>query len=191
MKNHSWILGLALVAFLAGCAQPPKTEIDAAEAAVAQAAGSPEVALYAPKDLERAQAALEQMRSDVKARQYDKAKANAAEAVSAAQAAIAAAGSEEARAKAKAESLVDSVTRTLPQVERLLSEAAKVKKAKLDLASAAAKLAAAKTALTAAQQAQDKKDYASAASKAGEAQLILADLQNAISASVQASTRKK
>ncbi len=191
MKRHAWLLSLILVLALAGCAKPPKAEMDSAESAVASAAKSPDVAAYAPDNLQRAKSALEQMRSEATARRYDKAKAFAVEATDSANAAVAAAGTNKERAKAKAGELIDAVKLALPKTEKLLASAAKIKKANIDLTARKAEIAGAKLGLADAEAAMAKADYLKAVEKAGAAQKSLADIDNAISAAVQAATRKK
>lgn len=191
MKYYALLLPVILVLALSGCAKPPKAEIDAAEAAVARADQSPDVVLYAPDALDRAHKALELMRAEVAARHYDKAKAAASEATTAATDALAAAQENKERSKAKAEELIGAVKQALPQAEKLLANALRVKKAKIDRAAKTAELEGAKAALAEAEAAFAQGDYLKAIEKAGSAQKAIADFESGIGSSVQAATRKK
>jgi hypothetical protein len=191
MKYYALLLPVILVLSLSGCAKPPKAEIDAAEAAVARAEQSPDVVLYAPEALQRAQKALERMRAEVSARHYDKAKAAASEATTAATDAVASAQANKERAKSKAEELIGAVKQALPQAEKLLANALKVKKAKIDRAAKTAELEGAKAALAEAEASFAQGDYLKAIDKAGSAQKALADFESEIGSLVQAATRKK
>jgi hypothetical protein len=191
MKRSLRILSLLLIVAMAACAKPPKAEMDAAEAAYARVSKLPDVAAYAPDALQRLQTAIDNMRAESKARHYDKAKAFAADATTAADAATAAATANKERSKAKAQELIDATKKALPEAEKLLASAARVKSAAIDRNAQAAEIAGAKTALADAQAAFAAGDYLKAVDKAGGAQKTLADLQAAISAAVQSATRKK
>jgi hypothetical protein len=197
MRKKLWLFMTAMLVLalagtvLAGCAKPPKAEMDAAEAAVARAEKNADVPLYAPETLQRAKAALEQMRAAASAKGYDKARALAAEATASADAAITEAAANKERAKAKAGELIAAVTAALPQTEKLIAQAAKVKRANLDIAQKKADFEAAKATLAEAQSAYDQGNYLDAADKAGTAQKALADIESAIAAAVQSATRKK
>jgi trimeric autotransporter adhesin len=191
MKLRFWFLPLMLVVVVAGCAKPPKAEIDAAEAAVARASQSPDVVAYAPEELQRAKKALDQMRSEVAARHFDKAKAAAIEAKAAADGAIAAAPANKEKAKIQAGDLIAAVKSALPQARALLAKASRVKKASVDVAGKAAELEGASASLAEAESAFDQGDYRKAIEKAESAQKTIADIEGEIGSSVQASTRKK
>lgn len=191
MKRNLWILPLLLALAVVACSKAPKAEIDAAETMVARAQSTPDVVVYAPEDLQKAKKALEQMRAEVAARHYDKAKAFASEATTAAHAAIATAQTGKARAKTKAGELIEAVKQALPQADKLLAGAAKVKKARIDRVAKAAEIEAAKTTLAEAESFFAQGDYIKAIEKAGSAQKSLADIESEISGAVQAGTRKK
>jgi hypothetical protein len=191
MKRLIWLLPLILVFALSACAKAPKAEMDAAETAVARAEAAPGVVTYAAEDLQRAKRALDAMRSEAAAKHYDKAKSFAAEATSAAAAAISSAQANKDRAKAKAAELIEAVKQALPKTEKLVSSAAKVKKAKFDYAAALSAIEAAKASLAEADAAFAKETYLVAADKAAEAQKGLADLESEIGEAVQGATRKK
>ncbi len=191
MRRQIWLLPLAIALVMVACAKPPTAEMSAAEAAFARASGSPDVVAYSPDDLQRAKKAIDQMHSEAKARHYDQAKTLASTATTAANAAIASAQTNKERAKAKAQELIAAVKQALPQTQKLLSSAKRVKKAKIDGAAASAAIEAAKIALSEAEGALGQGDYLKAIDRASAAQKALADTQSEISAAVQAATRKK
>ena len=108
MKRRLWLFPLIAILALASCAKAPKAEVEAAEAAVARAEKAPDVAAYAPEELKRAQNLLADMRKELAAKRYDKAKAFAASAKEAADAAVAAAPANKDRAKGRAASLIET-----------------------------------------------------------------------------------
>jgi hypothetical protein len=191
MKRQYVFLPLIITLALVACAQPPKAEIDAAEAAFAKAQSSPDVAAYAPEALARAERAISVMRDEVAAKHYDKAKAAAIDAKTAAENAVAMAVEGKDRAKAKAEETIAAAKKAEPETVKLLADAAKVKKAKLDLAVLNDALKAAQASLADADGAFAKSDYLIANDKAASAQKAFADIQAAIATSVQGATRKK
>jgi hypothetical protein len=191
MKRHIWLMPVILVLALAGCVQPPKADMAAAEAAVARAEASADVAAYAPAELQRAKTALTQMRNEAAARHYDKAKAQAAEAIKNADTAIASAQANKARSKTKAEELIAAVKQALPQAEKLLADTARVKKAKIDREAKASELKGAKSGLAEAEAAYASGDFLTAIDKASAAQKTLADIESEIGGAVQSATRKK
>lgn len=191
MKRLFWLVPAILILILAGCAQPPKAEVDAAEAAVARAAKSPDVVAYAPNELRRAQDSLAEMRTELAAKRYDKTKTLALAATDAAEAAIAAAPVNKDRAKVRASELIEAVKKAIPEAEALLKSTARLPKGTIDLAAKAIAIAEAKASLDAAEAAFAAGDYLKAIEKASAAQKTLSDLTSEISAAVQTTTRKK
>jgi hypothetical protein len=191
MKGHIKLLGLLLVIALAACSKPPSAEMKAAEAAVARAGQSADVVSYSPEDLQRSKTALDQMHAAATARHYDQAKTFAAEATSAANAAIASAQSNKDRAKARAIELIDAVKQALPQTQKTLAAALKIKKANINRSAKTASIEESKAGLADAEKALGQGDYLNAITKASAAQKILADLSSELSAAVQGATRKK
>jgi hypothetical protein len=186
-KFLPFMLALGLVA----CAQPPKAEIAVAEAAFAKAQASPDVAAYAPEALARAEKAIALMREEVAAKRYDKAKDAAVQAKAAADGAVAAVTPNKERAKAKADETLTAARSASPEAEKLLADASRVKKAKLDIEAETVRLKEAQASLASAEEAYAKGDYLAATSQASAAQKAFADLQAEIAAAVQGATRKK
>ncbi len=191
MKRRLWLVPALVLLALASCAKPPKAEVDAAEAAVAKAEKSADVQTYAPAELKRAQDALAEMRKELAAKKYDKAKTLALSASEAAEAAIAAAPGNKDRAKSRAAELIATAKKAAPEVEKLLAAALKLKKPVLDRSARSAELAAAKSKIVDAETAFASGEFYKAADAAGSAEKALADLRSAIAQAVQSATRKK
>ena len=191
MKRRLWLFPLIAIFALASCAKAPKAEVEAAEAAVARAEKAPDVAAYAPEELKRAQNLLADMRKELAAKRYDKAKAFAASAKEAADAAVAAAPANKDRAKGRAASLIETAKSAYAEVDKLLKAAAKLKKSGLDLPAKNAALVGAKSGIADAEAAYAAGDYLKAADIAAKAEAALAELKTSVGLAVQATTRKK
>lgn len=191
MKNLKWLLPALLALTILACAKAPQAEIDSAKAQVAKAAQDADVQAYAPDTLKRAEEALAKMQAELAAKRYDKVKAFAAEAQSAAIAAFADAKMAKDRVKGQAASLIEAAKAALPEAEKTLASALKLRPAKLDLAAASKALADAKAAIAEAEAALSGGDFLKSRDRAQAAQTGLADLMKTMSEAVQAATRKK
>jgi PAB1-binding protein PBP1 len=196
VKRSNWIPAIilaaaSLVAALGSCAKAPQAEIDAARSAVATAAQSADVPVYAPDTLKRAQDALSTMEAELKAKHYDKTKIAAADAKENADKSLAEAAVAKEAARVDASGLLDELATSLPAADKTLAAAKKVRKAKLDFKALSAQLAAVKSTVTDAKADFDASRYGSARDKAAGAKTSLADLIGQISAGIQNATKKK
>lgn len=185
------ILSLCVAFAFISCAKAPTAEADAARAAVSAAAANPDVPVYAADTLKRAQSQLSDMEAELKAKAYDKAKASAIDAKASAEKSIsdAAAGKEAARSQAA--SLLAELKTSVADADKLLSQARKLRRAKLDYAALGTELDGIKATVQDAQSDYDNGSYASSADKAADAKTRLADFVARISTAVQNATRKK
>jgi len=196
VKRSTWIPALilaaaSLVVALGSCAKAPQAEIDAARSAVAAAAQSADVPVYAPDTLKRAQDALSTMEAELKAKRYDKTKLAAGDAKENADKSLAEAAVAKEGARVDASGLLDELTASLPAADKTLAAAKKVRKAKLDFKALSAQLASVKATVADAKADFDAGRYGPARDKAAGAKTKLADLISQISEGIQNATKKK
>jgi hypothetical protein len=186
----SIVLGLVVAA--AGCASPPKADIDAAKAAVEQgtAAGAGEYAADSLKAAQDAQAALD---AEVKAQQgkwigasYTKAKelAAAAKAAGDKAAADAAAGKQQARADATA--AISDARAALTQAQALLDKAPRGKGSAADIEAMKGDLATGAKAIADAESALGAERFLEAKAKAESAKSAATAVTTAVEAAMAA-----
>ena len=185
------ILPVLVVLAVAACAKPPQADIDAARTAVANAAKNADVVAYAPDTLKSAQDKLAQMDTELAAKHYDKVKTIALDARATAETAINDAARNKEKAQADATTLIDALKKALPDANKKLAAAKRVRGVKLDFAGLTAGLAAAKGTLADADKDQAAGDFASALQKANAVQATVNDTEKAVSDAVQAATSRK
>jgi len=185
------ILPVLVVLAVAACAKPPQADIDAARTAVANAAKNADVVAYAPDTLKSAQDKLAQMDTELGAKHYDKVKTIALDARATAETAINDAARNKEKAQADATTLIDALKKALPDANKKLAAAKRVRGVKLDFAGLTAGLAAAKGTLADADKDQAAGDFASALQKANAVQATVNDTEKAVSDAVQAATSRK
>ncbi len=185
------ILPVLVVLAVAACAKPPQADIDAARAAVANAAKNADVVAYAPDTLKSAQDKLAQMDTELAAKHYDKVKTIALDARATAETALNDAARNKEKAQADAATLIDALKKALPDAGRKLAAAKRVRGVKLNFAGLTAGLAAAKTSLANADRDLAAGDFASALQKANAVQATVNDTERAASDAVQAATSRK
>jgi len=190
MRYLKVLVPVVLVAALGACAKPPQADIDAAKAAVAEAAQNADIVEYAPDTLKTAQDKLAQMQTELDAKHYDKVKSLALEAKAAAETAATDASKGKEKAQTDATALIESLRQALPEATQRLTAAKKVKGLKLDFGTFTKQLADARTAIADAQKDLDSGDFASALQKATTIQAQLADGDKMISDAVAALKKK-
>ncbi|MEW6671635.1 MAG: hypothetical protein AB1427_08020 [Thermodesulfobacteriota bacterium] len=117
---------VTVIAMLAGCSQPPKQEVDAANAAL-QAAVAAGAEQYAAAELKAAQDLSAKLNGEMEKKDYKAAKQTAVEMKDAADKAKAAAEAEKAKAKEAATAGAAEVKQGLEKAKGLVAEAAKMK----------------------------------------------------------------
>jgi len=112
-----------LTLFFAGCARPPTEEMDSAVEAVTRAEADNDAVLYAQGTLARAREALSRMRAAADARNFDAARAYAAEAIDAAERAVAEGRAGAERARSEAHAVITDLSPRFAETERGINDA--------------------------------------------------------------------
>ena len=191
MKALKVVFPVMIALVVAACAKPPQADIDAARAAVAAAAKSPDIVAYAPDTLKSAQDKLAQMESELTAKHYDKVKTLALDAKATAASAATDAATNKAKAQSDATALIAALKQALPDAARKLAAARRVRGIKLDFAALTKALGEAQVAVADADTDLANGNYASALQKATAVQNQLSDAEKAVSDAIQAATARK
>jgi hypothetical protein len=195
MKHAKWsiaaLISVALAATFVSCAQPPKAEVEAAQAAIARAESDADVPVYAADSLARAKDTYARMQKELDAKKYDAAKSLAQETVQAADKAISDAKSNKERIKSSAATTLSAVKSAIPETEGALASARKTRGVKLDFAAAGSDLENIKRSVAAAEADFNGGSFKTALEKAEGAQSRLRDLNSRIAEAVRAVSRKK
>ena len=185
------VIVLGLVVAAAGCASPPKADIDAAKAALEQAttAGAGQYAAESLKAAQDAQAALD---AELKAQEgkwfgsYAKAKELAAAAKAASDKAVADAASGKEKAKAEAAAAINDAKTALSEAQALLDKAPKGKGSAADIEAMKGDLTTAGTAITDAEAALGGDRILDAKAKAESAKAAATSVKTAVEAAMAA-----
>jgi hypothetical protein len=191
MKYAKVFLPIALALVIGACAKPPQADIDAARAAVADAAKNADIVAYAPDTLKSAQDKLAQMETELTAKHYDKVKALALDAKATAGSAANDAVKGKEKAQADATALIAALKQALPDASKKLAAAKKVKGIKLDFAGLTKQLSDAQAAIADAEKDMTDGNFASALQKATAVQTQLSDGQKMVADAVQATGNRK
>jgi Domain of unknown function (DUF4398) len=191
MKYLKALVPVALVLALGACAKPPQADIDAARTAVDNAAKTADIVAYAPDTLKSAQDKLAQMETELTAKHYDTVKTLALDAKATAENAANDAAKNKAQAQTDATALIDALKKALPDADKKLAAAKKVKGIKMDFAAMTKALTDAKAAVADADKDLAAGNFASALQKATAVQAQLNDGEKQLSDAVQAATNKK
>jgi hypothetical protein len=185
------IVPVLLVLAMAACAKPPQADIDAARTAVANAAKNADVVAYAPDTLKSAQDKLAQMDTELAAKHYEKVKTIALDARSTAETALNDAARNKEKAQADATTLIEALKKAIPDANKKIAAAKRVKGIKLDFKALAQQMTVAKAAISDAEKDLAAGDFASALQKASAVQAQMNDGEKAVSDAVQVATSKK
>ena len=185
------LVPVALVLALGACAKPPQADIDAARAAVSAAAKNADIVAYAPDTLKSAQDKLAQMETELTAKHYDKVKTLAVDAKATAASAANDAARNKEKAQADATTLIDALKAALPDADKKVAAARKVRGIKLDFGAITKQLSDARAAVADADKDLSSGDFATALQKATAVQAQLNAGEKEISDAVQAATRSK
>jgi len=186
------VLGLAVAA--AGCGSPPKTDIDAAKAALEQATAAG-AGQYAAESLKAAQDAQAVLDAELKAQQgkwfgsYDKAKEMATAAKAAGEKAVADAAAGKQKARADASAAIDEAKALLNQAQGLLDKAPKGKGSAADIEAMKGDLTTAGTAIADAEAALGAERFLDAKAKAESAKAAATTVKTAVEAAM--ATKKR
>ncbi len=199
MRFLKIFIPLLVLAMLAACAKPPQAETDAAKLALDTAVANPDVAAYAPGALQAAQDRLAQLQSELDAqaakgalsRKYDEAKNMALEAQAAAEGLAAQAATAKEQTKAEAMTLLNELAIAVPEAEKGLAAAKRVRGISLNFPSLTSSLAQAKTEVAAADAAYNNGDFATAKATAAAVKDSLAMGQQVVADAVSAAKVSK
>jgi hypothetical protein len=199
MRFLKVLIPLLVLAMLVACAKPPQAEVDAAKTALDTAVANPDVAAYAPSALQAAQDRLAQLQSELDAqaakgalsRKYDEAKNMALEAQAAAEGLAAQAATAKEQTKAEAMTLLNELAIAVPEAEKGLAQAKRVRGVALDFKALTASLAQAKTEVAAADTAYNSGDFATAKATAAAVKDSLAQGQQVVADAVAAAKVSK
>ncbi len=191
MKHAKVFLPIALALVVGACARPPQADIDAARAAVADAAKNADIVAYAPDTLKSAQDKLAQMESELTAKHYDKVKALALDARATAGTAANDAARGKEKAQADATALIAALQQALPDAAKKLASAKRVRGITLDFAGLTKELSDAQAALVDADKDLTDGNFASALQKATAVQAQLSAGEKAVGDAVQAAGNRK
>jgi hypothetical protein len=197
-KFRGALIAIAVVALAIGCAKPPQTEIDAANAAL-EAAKTAEAADYAPEALSAAEDAISQLNTELKAqeekfalmRRYENAKQLAASATDAANNAAQQAASEKQRLQQQATDLIAQAKTSITEVGALVDTAPKGKGSAADIAALKADLAAAESSLAEAEAAVAAGKFKDAVAKAESVQQSVTGVKTAVEEAIAAKGGRK
>ena len=186
MRYLKVLIPVVLLAALVACAKPPQADIDAAKAAVATASQNPDIVAYAADTLKTAQDKLAQMQTELDAKHYDKVKSLALDAKSTAESAVNDAAKGREKAQADATTLIDSLKKELPEAQKKVAAAKKIKGLKLDLNAFKKQLKDAKPVLADAEKQLAAGNFAVALQTAGTIQAQLTDGEKTIADAIAA-----
>jgi hypothetical protein len=186
-KFRGALIAIAVVAFALGCAEPPQTEIDAANASL-ESARAAEAGDYAPEALSAAEDSMNQLEAELKAqdekfalmRRYETSKQLAQAASDAANSAAEQAGAEKQRLQTQADDLIASTRTQITEAQALVDQAPKGKGSQADIAALKADLAAAETSLAEAEAAAASGQYRDAVAKAESVQQSVQGVKMAV-----------
>jgi len=158
---------------------------------VAAAAKNPDIIAYAPDTLKSAQDKLAQMESELTAKHYDKVKALAQDAKATAGTAATDAATNKAKLQADVTALIGALKQALPDAQKKLADARRIRGIKLDFAALSTQLGNAQAALADADTDLSNGNYVSALQKAGAVQDQLTAGEKTISDAIQAASSRK
>jgi predicted kinase len=181
---------LALTVFLSGCAKPPTAEMDAAAAALTRAENDPDAVAYGSPSIIRARDALANMRSEAAAKKYDSAKTYAQEVVTAADKAIADGKTGAQRARDEATNLLNGVRTQLGETQKNI-ETARGRNVRVDFNAINGDFNNARNQVDQAQNALSGADFRGSIEKSQSARAILGSIDNRLTQTSIATSRKK
>lgn len=199
MRSLKIIIPLLALLALVACQKPPEAEVDAARAALDTAVQNPDVAAYAPNELQAAQDRLNRLQAELDAqaakgalsRKYDQAKNMALEAQAAAEGLAAQATAAKEQTKAEAMTLLNDLRISVPEAEQGLAQARRVPGIRLDIKGLTASLAQAKAEVAAAEDAYNRGDYLTARATAAAVKGSLTQGQQVVADAIAAAKVSK
>jgi PBP1b-binding outer membrane lipoprotein LpoB len=182
---------LALMVFMSGCAKPPTAEMEAAQAALTRAENDADALAYGSPSLIRARDALANMQSEAKAKKYDSAKTYAQEVISAADKAIADGKTGAQRARDEATNLLNGVQTMVGETQKNIAAARSRNVRGVDFTAINGDFDNARNQVVQAQTALSSADFRGSIEKSQSARAILGSIDNRLTQTSIATSRKK
>jgi len=187
---HTLCIALVLAVLAAGCAKPPTVEMANAAEAVTRAENDSNAVTYAGGSVARAKDALTRMNAEASAKRYDSARAYAAEAITAAERAINDGRSGAERARNEAATYIADLKPLLAETEQGINAARKAR-LPLDFKSIDEDFNEARSNTAQAEAAYAGSRYSVAIDRARSARVGLNGINQRLSTSTLAVTRRK
>ncbi|GHV76383.1 hypothetical protein AGMMS49942_12040 [Spirochaetia bacterium] len=181
---------LALAVFLSGCAKAPTTEMDNAAEALARAENDPDAVAYGSPSIIRARDALATMRTEAAAKKYDSAKTYAQEVVTASEKAIADGKTGAQRARDEATNLLNGVRTMVEETQKNINTA-RSRNVRVDFNTINGDFNNARSQVDQAQTALSGADFRGSIEKSQSARAILGSIDNRLTQTSIAASRKK
>jgi hypothetical protein len=182
---------VALSLLFAGCAKPPRAEMEAAEAAVTRAENDADAVTYAEGSLVKARDALSRMREEAAAKRYDAARTYAAEASAAAEKALTDGKTGAALTREEATKLIAGLREQIPGTERNLRQAESAGNLDLDFDSLSRDFESARRDAAGAELSLAEENYPDALQKGRSVRSALGDIDARIAGAASMVSRKK
>jgi hypothetical protein len=187
---HTLCIALVLAMLAMGCAKPPTVEMTNATEAVTRAENDSNAVTYAGGSVARAKDALTRMNAEASAKRYDSARAYAAEAIAAAERAISDGRSGAERARNEAANFIADLKPLLAETEQGINAARKAR-LPLDFKSIDEDFNEARSNTAQAEAAYAGSRYSVAIDRARSARVGLNGINQRLSTSTLAVTRRK
>ena len=187
---HTLCIALVLAMLAIGCAKPPTAEMNNATEAVTRAENDSNAVTYAGGSVARAKDALTRMNAEASAKRYDSARAYAAEAITAAERAINDGRSGAERARTEAANFISDLKPLIAETEQGI-KAAKAARLPLDFKSIDEDFDTARSNTAQAEAAYASSRYGDAIDRGRAARVGLNGINQRLSTSTLAVTRRK
>jgi len=187
---HTLCVALVLAVLAVGCAKPPTEEMNRATEAVTRAENNSNAVTYAGGSLARARDALTRMNTEAASKRYDAALSYAAEATAAAERAINDGRNEAERVRNEASAFLGNLKPLLAETEQGIN-AARAARLPLDFKSIDNDFNEARNNTSQAEAAYNSARYRETIERGRAARVILNGINEELSTSTLAVTRKK
>ncbi|GHV26002.1 hypothetical protein AGMMS4952_05130 [Spirochaetia bacterium] len=184
------LIVLALTVVMSGCAKPPTAEMNAAQEALTRAQNDPDAVAYGSPSLIRARDALATMQNQAALKKYDLAKAAAQDVINASEKAIADGKTGAVRARDEATNLLNGVQTQLGDTQKNI-ESARSRNVRVDFNAINGDFNSAKTQVDDAQKDLSNANYQGSIQKSQSARAILGSIDNRLTQTSIATSRKK
>ena len=189
---------LAILGFVAGCAQPPTAEVDAAKSAV-EAARKAEAEKYAASEFSSLETSIQEIDSELKTQQgkfplfrnYDQAKQKSQETTAKAESVKTLAQENKAKAKAAAEAALNDANAAVAAASQALANAPKGKDTRADIEQLKSDLAGAQAQVEGVQSAIAREDFSASTERASAIKSSADNVKAQVDAAIEKAMSKK